>query len=719
MPAYASGMASSVRETSTVQAQGRAWSEDPRGLSLSAIRVDVDIDAHALHDPSLFLPRRGPITLSQIAQAAQVGDAEILTAVRERLLETEQTLGGPSVLHWRVDSNGNVDTSGARLIDESLPWGGGPSRGMEVTPHLSDRWSRANAGEVMPNVMTPLSWSVISGSLERGFQTPWDDMARDRRFVALFDGYVYFNVGLILELIEERVGLPSAHFLEAVGGPEAEDSSMGTTEFRWSRIVRNLPFMLRALLQQRSLPKRWPSIRAQGETERDRLRTLDLADLSEANILRELSRSAGHAERLVIFLMEAQAVVFSAIQTLLWTIDQSLGPSKRHLALAMLQGLPGVRTQDGNIALRRIAERATATPAARDFVRTHDADSLWPSLQRDDLSSDLLLLRQDLQAFLNEYGHRAAGELEAAQPRWIEQPALILSTFRDYVLQPDAESVDELIARQRKVREGAEQEMRDALGSSLVGTIRWQYLRSLIRQAQTLQPLRENPKFTLLELSLQQRRLWKELASRWIERSIIDDNDDVYYLLFDELTTLTRRSDDAVVAARMRSRIRRRRSQFEAWTSVPAPPLRDRFGTPLSTPSTAKEDSQEAPPSSPPTVLAPSAETLPIVLRGISGSIGAAEGRAHVAESPEAGRELIPGHILIARFTDPGWTPIFPLAAAVVTEIGGVLSHGAIVAREFGIPAVVNVREVTQQVRSGDLIRVDGASGQVTIIERA
>ncbi|MYG90427.1 MAG: hypothetical protein F4188_02845 [Chloroflexi bacterium] len=110
---------------------------------------------------------------------------------------------------------------------------------------------------------------------------------------------------------------------------------------------------------------------------------------------------------------------------------------------------------------------------------------------------------------------------------------------------------------------------------------------------------------------------------------------------------------------------------------------------------------------------------LPLTLRGIAASTGEAEGRAHVAENAATGRELTPGQILVARFTDPGWTPIFPLAAAVVTEIGGVLSHGAIVAREFGIPAVVNVQKATQQIRSGDLLRVDGSSGQVTIVERA
>ena len=680
-----------MNATLTEDTAGLAWSEDPEGLELSALRIDLEGAAPR----SISLPRRGPIRLSQF------GDADTLDAVREALLEAERELGGPAVLRWRAYGSGNIDAGDARLIDEPLPWGGGPGRGMEMTPQHSDRWSRANAGEVLPNVMTPLSWSVIRDSLERGFQSPWGEWTSDRRFVAMYDGYVYFNLGLMLELIEQRLGLPSAHFLEVVGGPERAER--GSTDFHWPRLLRQLPYFARAALRQRSLPRDWPRVRADGETERDRLRGLDLSELSDAQIIREVTRSAAQTERLAIFLMEAQTTVFGAIQTLLWNIDRMLGAEQRHLALAVLQGLPNVRTQEGNIALRRIAERTVASEPAVALIQQHDADSLWPALQDADLPAALQPLRDDLAGFLDEYGHRAAGELEAAEPRWAEQPSLILGTFREYVLQPDAESTDALIARQRDQRRQAEQQMRDGLGGGLMGELRWRYLRSLIRQAQALQPLRENPKFTLLELSLQQRRLWRELAERWLRRGVIDDANDIYYLLFNELTTLTRRSADAVVAARMRSRVRRRRRQYDIWTRAAAIPLRDRFGDPI-----AADDEVEAEP-----------EPLPLDLRGIAASTGSAEGRAHVADSAAAGRELRPGQILVARFTDPGWTPIFPLAAAVVTEIGGVLSHGAIVAREFGIPAVVNVQQATQQIHTGDLLRVDGANGQVTILERA
>ena len=574
--------------------------------------------------------------------------------------------------------------------------------------------------------MTPLSWSVIADALDRGFHAPWGDWTEGRRFVALYDGYAYFNIGMMMEIIQKRLGLSGTHFLEAVGGPEAAEvvrpggNGQRSTKIQWTTMLGQLPFMIRWLRDQDQLPKIWPAERNSCEAERDRLKSLDTAEMSDREIFREISRSSAESERQTIFLMRAQSAVFSAAQGLLWATDRWLGSNQRQLSLGVMQGLPGIRTQEGNIALRRVAQRASEDPLAAEFVRAEDARSLWGAVHSEHLPDAISWLRDDLDDFMAEYGHRAAGELEAAEPRWVEQPELILDTFRDYVLHPERNDPDEIIERQQETRRQAEAEIKERLYRHPLGRLRWRLFRAQITQARRLQPLRENPKFTLLELSLQQRLLWRVLADRWIERGLIDDPDDVYFLLFEELATLTRRSGDPLIAARMRSRIRRRRLQFEEWKKSQAPPLRDRYGDPI---VSANGHAPGTPTAGPQIdVTGPEAEpdvALPLTLRGIAASTGEAEGRAHVADNPVTGRELSPGQILVARFTDPGWTPIFPLAAAVVTEIGGVLSHGAIVAREFGIPAVVNVQKATEQIHTGDLLRVDGSNGQVTIVERA
>ena len=618
-----------------------------------------------------------------------------------------------------------MDIVETQAIADPLPWGDAPGRGMEEEPHQNDRWSRANVGEIIPNVMTPFSWSTAAGLLELAYQRYWGKWASGRRFVAMYDGYVYFNFGLTIELIEDRFGLNAAQLLEAVGGPEASqlldngEQGRAVTRIRWTTLLRRLPFMIGWLRHQHRLPQRWPGMRAAAEAERDRLQALDLAEMSDSEITAQLARSFAETERQTTFAMLAQTAAFTAVQGLIWAIDRWLGAEHGNFSLQLLQGVPGIRTQEGNMALRAIAWRVAQDKAARDFVAGENAASLWDALHSDQLPASLEWLREQLDQFINEYGHRGAGELEAAEPRWVDRPELVLSSFCDYVRVPERADPDALAANQRRAREAAELEVRELLQGKRFTRLKRRLISAQIHQARRLQPLRENPKFTLLELALQQLRLWRRLAARWVERGLLSEPDDIYFLQIDELEALAERSDDLQLVARLSSRVRRRRLQHAVWVQSEPPPLRDHLGRPLAVTENESGASQPALTGG----VEDSArkaedDASPMTLRGIAASSGAVVGTAHVADSVADGRRLTPGAILVARFTDPGWTPIFGSAKAVVTEIGGVLSHGAIVARELGIPAVVNVQRVTRIVRSGDLLSVDGASGEVTILKR-
>ena len=124
---------------------------------------------------------------------------------------------------------------------------------------------------------------------------------------------------------------------------------------------------------------------------------------------------------------------------------------------------------------------------------------------------------------------------------------------------------------------------------------------------------------------------------------------------------------------------------------------------------------EQAAPESPPS---PSHDGRSVLaegrLSGIAASAGAVTARVRVALTPEEGAEIEPGEVLVAPFTDPGWTPLFTVAGAIVMDLGGLLSHGAIVAREYGIPAVVNTRTATSTLRTGQVVTVDGSAGTVT-----
>lgn len=660
---------------------GAAYSEDPRGEQLSAVRVDIA----APQEGSVLIPRRGPIGVGHGFSP------EMLRTIRERVLAEERSLGRPASVQWRRYDD-TIDTFDPRPISAPLAWGRAQRR-----VRLSDLWSRANAGEIMPDVITPFSWSVVAEALESGFHVPWGERSRGRRFVDVYDGYLYFNVGLIHQLID-ALGMPGSYFQEAIGGPDPPIPMRRKLDY--ARVLRSLPHTLRRVKADQVLLRRWPGWRRRAREEAARLQALaenDAEGASDRELLRHLSSSAIFSADFVDFLLNVQTSAFGLVQFLMLLADRWLG--SREAALPLLQGLPGVSTAEGDLALWKIAERAAADEAERALIERLDADELAEALADSD-SEMPARLRSELRGFLDQYGHRAAGELELAQPRWSDEPAIILEIFRGYVLHPGPNDADDLSTRQRETRALAEAEAQRIMRQRPFGRwlpLRWWCFQLMLKQTQRMTPLRENPKFELLRISLQQRRLWLILGRRWADAGLLDRPDDVFFLLMAELIQLARRSDDPVIAGQMRNRAGRRRRQYAEWSAQQPPMLRDRNGERIDRPAVP---------------AAPGASLI-----GIGASPGRATGRVRIARNPAEGRLLQAGEVLVARFTDPGWTPIFPLASAVVTEIGGVLSHGAVVAREFGIPAVVNAAGATERLSNGQLIEVDGETGEIELLE--
>ena len=291
-------------------------------------------------------------------------------------------------------------------------------------------------------------------------------------------------------------------------------------------------------------------------------------------------------------------------------------------------------------------------------------------------------------------------------PRWLDDPTPLLQTFQQYVASPGHTNADALMDRQVRRRRTAEVEIDRRLTRhwwERIVPARRTLVRFYARWAQRYAPLRENPKFSLLEVAYEQRRLLLVLADRLVARGVMAARDDVFFLLTDELERLVEQPTDGLLAGRTRSRARRRRTQYAIYVEQAPPPV---WGVAVGD-ETGDAEGEEV----------DGATASDTVLIGLAASPGVVEGRALVASTPEEGSKLRAGEILVAKFTDPGWTPIFPLAGAVVTDIGGILSHGAIVAREYGIPAVVNVQRGTATIRSGQWLRVDGAAGTVSLLD--
>jgi pyruvate,water dikinase len=195
--------------------------------------------------------------------------------------------------------------------------------------------------------------------------------------------------------------------------------------------------------------------------------------------------------------------------------------------------------------------------------------------------------------------------------------------------------------------------------------------------------------------------LYATLAERWAERGWLAQSDDFFFLVLAEVVAVLKHTEPLQAQLDLVRLANERRKAHRFWFGQAMPDVLDAAGNPVAY-AAASEHSDEG-----------------LVLVGIAASRGQATGIARVVMTPQEAAIIQPGEILVTRATDPGWTPVFSVIGAAVIEIGSTLSHAAIVAREYGLPAVVNIPQATQLIRDGQMIRVDGDRGRVTILEQS
>lgn len=297
------------------------------------------------------------------------------------------------------------------------------------------------------------------------------------------------------------------------------------------------------------------------------------------------------------------------------------------------------------------------------------------------------VLQHAMIAFLDRYGHRAVAEIDLGMPRWADDPAHLFGVLSGYLrLGADAGTPAQHFA------EGA------AEATAMIETlyrrarphrrIRARVARSCLRRARALVGMREAPKYLVI-LALRQARetmlgIGRELAAA----GALANPQDVFFLDFEETKRIAAGDD-------LRAVIHERRARYDT-------ELQRRH-----VPRVLLSDGTE------PEAVGAAAAVAEGALRGTPASAGTVTGTARVILDP-IGAELQPGEILVAPSTDPGWTPLFLTAGGLVMEMGGANSHGAVVAREYGIPAVVGVARATELISTGDGLTVDGAAGVVS-----
>ena len=350
----------------------------------------------------------------------------------------------------------------------------------------------------------------------------------------------------------------------------------------------------------------------------------------------------------------------------------------------VLGGMPHNVTTEMNLALWRMAERAAEH---RTLFADTPPGELAARFRRGKLPEI------GIAEFLRLYGHRAAGEVDIGLPRWRDDPAPVFAAIANYLRLEDPEQAPD----RRFARAATEaQEMLTALSARAVRArpVRGRIARFLMRRSRALTGMREYAKFAWLVPYAEMRDQLLLAGESLAADGVLAEPADIMFLSLDEA-----RAAAADGADRLDLVARRRRDYAREMRRGSVPGLLLSDGTDV--------EATLPPPEAPDGGFA-----------GTPASGGQVEGRARVITDP-AGAHIEPGEILVAPTTDPGWTPLFMTAAGLVSDTGSPIAHGPTVAREYGIPAVIAVPDATGQIRTGDLLRIDGTAGTVEVVPAA
>ncbi|MEW5722347.1 MAG: PEP/pyruvate-binding domain-containing protein [Thermodesulfobacteriota bacterium] len=394
-----------------------------------------------------------------------------------------------------------------------------------------------------------------------------------------------------------------------------------------------------------------------------------------------------------VVLINFHSIRYFFLMAVLKKLVRRWAPGVRDDAEALLcSGVEGVLSAEMGRGVWALADEARRSDVVSRLLKETKPDKVLAALEAEPGAAGFL---EALRRFLEVNGHRGLKELELRSARWEENPAPILGMVRNYLLvETDPAGHDRAMDKARAQVRSEIRERLDRLPFERTLKFRWAVLDRLARRIKYYSKLRENSRFYHIMGFYVIRRAVRRVEAELMRRGGLKCKDDVFFLRLPEIKVLLEGRLDRLEAE---ERIRRRRLEFVRLSKTQPPKT---IGL-----TVAGLEPAQGPVTNDPEAL-----------RGQPASPGVYEGQAHVILDPSLDIELGPGEVLVAPYTDPAWTPLFLTAGAAVVEVGSYLSHAGTVAREFGLPCVVDVAECTRRIHTGVQVAVDGDHGLVRIV---
>ncbi len=385
---------------------------------------------------------------------------------------------------------------------------------------------------------------------------------------------------------------------------------------------------------------------------------------------------------------------FGILQRFASQVAKTTGqPELAQLPLEIARSLPYNVTTEMDLALWQTAVTLRQDPAVAQLMQTTAADALAEAYLKGSLPSEA---QQPITKFMQRYGMRGLGEIDMGRPRWREQPEHIMQVLQSYLAITDPEQAPDVVfQRGIATAEAAIARLAAAVRRTPGGWLKARLVHWAARRYRAVGGMREAPKFFAIQMLSMLRQGLLECGAALVAAGMLEQPDDLFFLHVGELREIGQRR---TVPNQLRTAIAQRRAertQEMRRRQQPRVMLSD---------GTAYYGGVRA------------TEHAPHAIVGDPVSPGTVEGIVHVVLDP-IGVRLAPGEILVCPGTDPAWTPLFLAAGGLVMEVGGMMTHGSVVAREYGIPAVVGVTQATTRLQTGQRIRVDGSSGVITPLD--
>ncbi len=619
------------------------------------------------------------VTLPEDKQAQSALADEEIRALVALGMRIEEYFGSPQDIEWAFEG----DTA---YILQSRP----------ITT-LSDEseilWTRAYGDEYWADVTSPLFFSILGEYLTKyvnheGSSIMGYHEISDKQLLRLHKGHIYFNSEVLEEVFTFNPKFSRTKELLNYF-PEKDQERIANAKTKTARRLW-AEVRIMALDPDGSIFRTDAAYKRWARDFLDYARVFDAMDLSTCSnqelhaTFRDMEQRYLKHYRLIRYGMVTHSIGTN-LMVKRWLVDW-LGDKSGELYSKLISGLHDNKTIQTNIAMGRVSEAFKQDSELCELLARGDDAAVLAALgdpAHAGAGSQFSLL-------MEEYGHRSHTR-EIYYPRWKDDPTLVLDVLRALVTSP---SIDYAAMETRTREERLETEKRifGRIAKLKGGSIKKPLFKVVLSFAQTYLIFRENQRFYLDHILSRWRRLFMEYGRRFALDGIIDEQNDIFFLSKEEIFEL------AKTPRRMQHTVSHRKAEFEAYKSVLPPKF-----------LRGKVEFDD-------TVIR---QDHMLKITGTSASPGIASGTIRVIDSIKNLSEVQDHEILVTSNTDPGWTPVFVKLSGLITETGGILSHGAVVSREYGIPAVTAVKGARELFRTGQHVTIDGNEGIIYITEES